>query len=102
MFFQTIIVTKCKHIQSDYCIIIIINLNPVTDDTVFPQLVEPSFLRQAYAVLEAAGTDGVSNSKMMKRLTIDGLEVRMIIRTMERRGLITSLMTEVGKQKKKV
>lgn len=72
------------------------------DDTVFPQLVEPSFLRQAYAVLEAAGTDGVSNSKMMKRLTIDGLEVRMIIRTMERRGLITSLMTEVGKQKKKV
>uniref|UniRef100_K1QQ60 General transcription factor 3C polypeptide 1 n=1 Tax=Magallana gigas TaxID=29159 RepID=K1QQ60_MAGGI len=64
------------------------------DDTVFPQLVEPSFLRQAYAVLEAAGTDGVSNSKMMKRLTIDGLEVRMIIRTMERRGLITSLMTE--------
>ncbi|XP_065938826.1 general transcription factor 3C polypeptide 1-like [Magallana gigas] len=72
------------------------------DDTVFPQLVEPSFLRQAYAVLEAAGTDGVSNSKMMRRLTIDGLEVRMIIRTMERRGLITSLMTEVGKQKKKV
>lgn len=72
------------------------------DDTVFPQLVEPSFLRQAYAVLEAAGTDGISNSKMMKRLTIDGLEVRMIIRTMERRGLITSLMTEVGKQKKKV
>nr|XP_022298203.1 general transcription factor 3C polypeptide 1-like [Crassostrea virginica] len=72
------------------------------DGCLFPRVYERSLLRQAREVLEAAGTEGVTNSDMAARLGIDNLETRMILKTMERRALITTLMTEHGRQKKKV
>ncbi|XP_062576094.1 general transcription factor 3C polypeptide 1-like, partial [Saccostrea cucullata] len=72
------------------------------DETYFPQVYEKSIVRQAMDCMEAAGAEGVSQGQMMKRLSMDNLETRMILRTLGRRGVVTSLMTESGKQKKKV
>uniref|UniRef100_A0A667WI02 Ral transcription factor IIIC subunit 1 n=1 Tax=Myripristis murdjan TaxID=586833 RepID=A0A667WI02_9TELE len=63
------------------------------------RIMERDILLQAYDIIVACGTRGISQTALAMRMSIGKLESRMICRKLERDGIIKGFMEDVGRQR---
>ncbi|TRY86133.1 hypothetical protein DNTS_030204, partial [Danionella cerebrum] len=64
-----------------------------------PRAIERDVLSQAYGIVVAAETRGISQSVLREKLNVGKLEGRMICKLLERLGMITGFMEDEGRQR---
>ncbi|XP_076321577.1 general transcription factor 3C polypeptide 1 [Tachypleus tridentatus] len=58
-----------------------------------------SLLNQVYDILKAEGADGISQLDISRKMGLPKLESRLVCRNLERKGVVTTFMRDLGRQR---